>query len=67
MEQSMSEEEASGEGFLRYQVLLTLLALDVLGFGAGHAHVRGEGTVLQEIVEGIQVIGLREGDKWKFD
>ena len=43
-------------GLLRYQVLLTLLALDVLGLGAGHVHVCGVRAVLQQVVEGVQVV-----------
>lgn len=34
-------------GLLRYQVLLTLFALDVLRLGAGHINIRGIGTVLK--------------------
>lgn len=43
---------------LRDQVLLTLFALDVLGLGAGHGHVGGEGLVVQQVVEGVQVVLL---------
>lgn len=48
-------------GLLRYQVLLTLFALDILGLGAGHVNVSGVGAVLQQVVEGVQVIRLRSG------
>lgn len=34
-------------GLLRYQVLLTLLALDIFGLGAGHVNICGEGAVFQ--------------------
>lgn len=50
-------------GLLRYQVLLTLLALDILGFGAGHVNICGVGAVLQQVMEGIQVIRLRWEDE----
>lgn len=43
---------------LRDQVLLTLFALDILGLGAGHVHVGGEGLVVQQVVEGVQVVRL---------
>lgn len=45
-------------GLLRYQVLLTLFALDILGLGAGHVHVCGEGLVLQQVMKGVQVVRL---------
>lgn len=61
------EEHWDGEGrggvVLRYQVFLALLALDVLGLGTGHVHVSGVGSVLQQVMEGIQVVRLREGGK----
>lgn len=53
--------EEGGREVLRYQVLLTLLALDILGLGTGHVNISGVGTVLQQVVEGIQVIRLRSG------
>lgn len=46
-------------GLLRYQVLLTLFALDVLRLGAGHVNICGVGTVLQQVMEGVQIIRLR--------
>lgn len=61
-----------GQGFLRYQVLFTLLALDVLGLGAGHVDIRV--AILQQVVERIQIVRLmgegrdkeREEGKVKF-
>lgn len=50
------EEEA-----LRDQVLLALLAVDVLGLGAGDADVCGVGALLQQVVERVQVVRLRSG------
>lgn len=46
---------------LRYQVLLTVFALDILGLGAGHVHVCGVRAVLQQVMEGVQVVRLRSG------
>lgn len=46
-------------GLLRYQVLLTLFALDVLGLVARHVNICGIGAVVQEVVEWVQVILLR--------
>lgn len=48
-------------GLLRYQVLLTLFALDILGLGAGHVNICGVGAVLQQVMEGVQVVRLRSG------
>lgn len=45
-------------GLLRYQVLLTLFALDVLRLGTGHVNICGVGPVLQQVVEGVQVVRL---------
>lgn len=50
---------------LRDQVLLTLFALDVLGLGAGHGHVGGEGLVVQQVVEGVQVVRLVVVGGWE--
>lgn len=50
-------------GLLRYQVLLTLLALAILRLGAGHGNICGVGAVIQQVMEGVQVIRLRLG--WK--
>lgn len=48
-------------GFLRYQVLLTLFALGVLGLGAGHVDIGGVGAIVQQVMEGIQVVLQERG------
>lgn len=48
---------------LRYQVLLTLLALGILGLGAGQVNICSERAVIQQVVEGIQIVRLRFGKK----
>lgn len=50
-----------GGGRLRYQVLLCLLALEEFGLGARHVDVCGVGAVVQEVVEGVEVIRLWDG------
>lgn len=40
-------------GLLRYQVLLTLFALDILGLGTGHVNICGVGALLQQVVEWV--------------
>lgn len=58
-------QAGKGRDSLRYQVLLTLLALDVLGLGAWDVNICGEGSILQQIVEGIQIIRLKRGETHK--
>lgn len=60
-----NQDGGRGGGLLRYQVLLTLLALAVLGLGTGHVDVSGVRAVLQQVVEGIQVVGLDGGRERK--
>lgn len=50
-----------GGGRLRYQVLLRLLALEEFGLGARHVDVCGVGAVVQEVVEGVEVVRLWDG------
>lgn len=50
-----------GGGRLRYQVLLRLLALEEFGLGARHVDVCGVGAVIQEVVEGVEVVRLWDG------
>lgn len=50
-----------GGGRLRYQVLLRLLALQVFGLRARHVDVCGVGAVVQEVVEGVEVVRLWDG------
>ena len=49
---------------LRDQVLLALLALAVLGLGAGHADVCGVRPLIQQVVEGVQVVRLSGRAGW---
>jgi len=51
-----------GGGLLRDQVLLALLAVGVLGLGAGHVDVSGVGALVQQVVEGVQVVRLRRDE-----
>lgn len=48
-------------GLLRYQVLLTLFALDILGLGAGNVNICGVGAVFQQVMKRIEVVLLRLG------
>lgn len=48
-------------GFLRYQILLTLFALDILGLWTLYVNICTEGAVLKQVMEGIQVIWLLLG------
>lgn len=56
------QEEREG-GSLRYQVLLTLFALGILGLGAWHVYISGVGAILQQVMEGVQIIRLRR--RWR--
>lgn len=52
-------EESEPTPGLRYQVLLALLALRVLGLGARDGHLPRVPSVFQSVLEGVQVLRLQ--------